>query len=140
VSLDVELLLAREWQTLQNCHEDYERSALLIKLVSLALWLGGLAFGVAEVWIALLVALCWLQEGIYKTFQARIGVRLLRIERFIKDDPRQAHAMQLHSEWLSTRKTGSALIVEYVASAFKPTVMFPYVVILGVWGLSTLLA
>ena len=64
--MDVELLLAREWQTLQNCHEDYERSALLIKLVSLALWLGGLAFGVAEVWIALLVTLCWLQEGIYK--------------------------------------------------------------------------
>ena len=116
-----------EWLLLQSQHERYEFAALAIKLFAVAL----LAFGVtltAPLLLALL-ALLWLQEAVVKTFQSRLGERLLRVEQSLREASEGA-AMQLHSEWLASRPRGAALLREYALSACRPTVAFPYVVLI----------
>jgi len=123
-------LLGQEWQTLQNNHEQHEKNALLIKLASLALCLGGLALSLPLLWIGFAVLLCWGLEAIFKTYQARLSERLLRIEAmFNKPQPSDA-PMQLHAEWAANRPGGAALIAGYALSACRPTVVFPYLPIL----------
>lgn len=127
-------LLAHEWQTLQNNHEQYEKLALLIKLFGLALCLAGLAFGLPLRWTAFAVALCWLLEGVFKTYQARLGERLLRIEFLLGEEPPGREAMQLHSAWSLTRPGILRLIGGYAASACRPTVTLPYLPLLLALG------
>ena len=137
---DASTALTREWVTLQNNHEQYERSALLIKIVAI------LVFTVGTVWPhgtslngdiyfgILCFALCvlWLQEAILRTSQARLGERLLRIETCQRDGT--GHALQLHSEWLASRKGSLGLLGEYARHALRPTIAFPHAL------LATLLA
>lgn len=115
-----------EWVTLQQDHERYEASALLIKLVAVVL----AALGIALAWpgLALILPLpiLWLQEGILRTSQARLGARLLRIEAGGSD------AFRLHSEWQASRPGTSGLLAEYIGHSLRPTVAFPYVVLLVV--------
>lgn len=127
-------LLAQEWQTLQNNHEQYEAHALLIKLSSLALCLGGLAFGLPLRWTALAVALCWLLEGIFKTYQARLSDRLMRVEFLLRQELPGLEAMQLHSEWSLKRPGILRLVVGYATSACRPTVSLPYLPLLLALG------
>lgn len=138
--MDQHTLLAQEWQTLQNNHEQYERSALLIKLSSLALCLASLAARLPLAWAALVVALCWLLEGIFKTYQARLGERLLRVEFLLKQPLPGLEAMQLHSAWTLARPGGIRLLAGYAASAARPTVALPYLPVLLALGLSQWLA
>jgi hypothetical protein len=132
-------LLGQEWQTLQANHEQYEKSALLIKLTCLVLSTASLAFGIPLVWIAITIALCWLQDGIFKTFQSRLADRLLRIEAQLRQPQSPQLAMQLHSEWLSSRPGTLALVIGYIASAGRPTVAFPYLPLLLLLGFDGLL-
>ena len=119
-------LLGQEWQTLQNNHEQHEKNALLIKLTSLTLCLGGLALGLPLLWISFAVLLCWGLEGIFKTYQARLSERLLRVEAMLGGLQPSAAPMQLHAEWAAGRPGGAALIAGYALSACRPTVAFPY--------------
>jgi hypothetical protein len=123
-------LLGQEWQTLQHNHEQHEKNALLIKLFSLALCLAGLACSLPLLWIGFGVLLCWGQEGIFKTYQTRLSERLLRVEAMLGKQQSSAMAMQLHSEWTTSRPGGVALIGAYAVSACRPTVAFPYLPIL----------
>jgi len=132
--MDQHALLAQEWQTLHNNHEHYEKLALLIKLGSLGLCLAGLAFGLPLRWTALAVALSWLLEGIFKTYQARLATRLLRIERLIRQDQPEPEAMQLYSEWSLQRPGIVHLLLGYAASACRPTVTLPYLPLLLALG------
>lgn len=119
--------LGREWCVLQNNHEQYERSALLIKLVALVLCLIGLLLEADALLLVPLLLMLWLMEGIYKTFQARLGARLLRVERLLAQGPRVTEpAFQLHTEWLAARPDAWRILSEYAASAASPTVAFPY--------------
>jgi hypothetical protein len=125
------LHLGQEWQTLQANHEQHERNALLIKLVCVALCIGGLAANVSVGWMALVVALLWAQEGIVKTYQSRLSDRLLKVEAMLLAPAAPTHtpvhaAMQLHTEWMANRPGALALIAGYAASACRPTVAFPY--------------
>lgn len=133
--------LGQEWITLQNNHEQYERGGLLIKLASLVLTAMGIALGLDNLLVAALVALLWAQEGIYRTFQSRLGGRILRVESLIRQGASgaglsgagsvpQGLAYQLHSEWLAGRKGGLELVAEYARSACRPTVAFPHALIL----------
>ncbi|WP_310388852.1 hypothetical protein [Roseateles sp.] len=116
-------LLQAEWLALQAHHEQYERAALGVKLLAVALC--GLAFANRWLWVLMLVL--WLQEAIFKTFQARLGARLLQVESLLREaHARPAQAMQLHSEWLAARPRGAAILGEYARSALRPTVAFPY--------------
>lgn len=131
--------LSQEWQTLQNNHEQHERNALFIKLSSLALGMAGLAAGVALGWIALVVLLLWVLEGIFKTYQARLAERLLQVEALLAQEAPVQPPMQLNTEWMAQRPGGAGLIVEYALSACRPTVAFPYLPLLLFGGLARML-
>jgi len=142
-------LLSQEWITLQNNCEQYEKGGLFIKLVSVVLTFAGLVLNLNAVLLAAMVALLWVQEGIFRTFQSRLGQRILQVEGLIRQggaEPSQPPsggvapglAFQLHSEWQASRKTGLGLLGEYATSACRPTVAFPYaVLVLGLmsWAL-----
>jgi hypothetical protein len=123
--------LSQEWQTLQANHEQHEKNALLIKVVCVAVCIAGLAAHVSAGWLALVVALLWVQEGIVKTYQGRLSDRLLKVEAMLlaPDAPVPA-AMQLHTEWMANRPGTLALIAGYAVSACRPTVALPYVPLL----------
>ncbi|HEY8876936.1 MAG TPA: hypothetical protein VIN03_05180 [Roseateles sp.] len=113
--------LYQEWLALQAQHERYEALALGVKLVAFAA-----TVLVPDNTLAIaLLALLWLQEGVLKTFQGRLGDRLLVVEAGLKNGE-GATAMQLHSDWLASRPRGVGMIGQYLKSALRPTVALPY--------------
>lgn len=122
--------LGQEWTTLQNNYERYEIGALLVKLVAVVLFSAGVALALEPWFICLVLLVLWLQEGIFKTYQSRLGERLLQVERLLAAQPEgSGQAFQLHSTWLSRRTGAAGLLAEYAASACRPTVAFPYAVL-----------
>ena len=123
--------LNQEWITLQNNFEQYEKAGLSIKLTAVVLFAAALLWGLSEGLTGVITLVLWVQEGILRTFQSRLGARILRIEQSIKQGAQTGvAAFQLHSEWLAGRKGMVGMVVEYAASALRPTVAFPYVVLL----------
>jgi hypothetical protein len=123
--------LNEEWQTLHQDFERYDRYSLLIKLTAVlsSLIIIGLAI---NLWIAVsFILVIWLQEGIWRTVQARTAERLLALEEMIKSDD-QKSAMQFYSNWEATRHSAAGLIKEYLLNALRPTVAYPYIILLGV--------
>ena len=130
--------LGQEWMTLQNNHEDYERGALALKVVTVVFAFALLAVNLPALVVALVVAALWLQEGIYRTSQSRLGQRLLVLERAIRGDETDevGTAFQLHTQWQAARPGVGGLLREYLGNAIRPTVAYPYVVLLlGLLGL-----
>jgi len=120
---------AHEWAVLQNNIEQFERHALLVKLLAVVLATQLTLFGSAGLAIAA-VGILWLQEAIFRTSQARLGARILRLEA------QDATAHQLHTEWAAHRPGTVGLVVEYLKHALRPTVAFPYpvlVVVIAAW-------
>lgn len=123
--------LQGEWVTLQDHYERYEGGSLWIKLAAVVLVGAGVAVGLEWWFLGLLVLVLWLQEGIFKTCQARLGARLLQLEELMRmDTPLPDRVFQLHTDWLAGRQGTAGLLAEYAASARRPTVAFPYVVLL----------
>jgi hypothetical protein len=120
----------QEWMNLQSQYEHYERSSLLIKLTCVVLFALGLMFPMNVLIAAAFVSIFWLQEGIIRTFQARLGDRLLQVEECLRDSEKIGLAYQLHSEWLKNRPSVFGLMQEYAKHAARPTVAFPYVALL----------
>jgi len=121
---------AIEWSLLQNQFDSYEKYSLLIKLFAIgmaAFYL--MANSVSGITVALL-AIIWLQDAIWKTFQSRIEPRLLALETwFASDQPlAQGHSkpFQFNSEYLEIRGGHIALVREYLRQAVRPTVAFPH--------------
>jgi len=115
-----------------NQYESYEKYSLIIKLVALTLCPTLLFIARAGAWTIIFVALLWLQDGIWKTYQHRIGERLLVVEKAIVEG--QGHqAMQFNSMWLESRKGSIALLTEYLTQACKPTVAYPHVLLVILW-------
>ncbi|MFG6412768.1 hypothetical protein ACG02S_02535 [Roseateles sp. DC23W] len=113
--------LQQEWLALQAQHERYEALTLAVKLAAVAV-----CVVVPDSVLALgLIALLWLQEGVLKTFQGRLGDRLLVVEAGVKAGA-AALPMQLHSDWLLGRPRGAGLLAQYLKSALRPTVALPY--------------
>lgn len=121
--------LGQEWVTLQNNHEHYERGALALKVVTVVFAFALLAVNLPAMVVALVVAALWLQEGIYRTSQSRLGQRLLVLEKLIKKDERGV-PFQLHSDWQAARPGIGGLLREYLGNALRPTVAYPYVVLI----------
>ncbi len=119
----------REWSVLQPLYERYEFGALAIKLTAVVLFFGGIVIELHGAWLLLLIAVLWLQEGIFKTCQARLGERLLAIEQDIAAGA-TAGAFALHTRWQVQRKGVFGLVREYLSTAMRPTVAFPYLVLL----------
>lgn len=123
---------AQEWITLQGNFERYEACALAIKLVAVLLFFAAAWLG-ADAWlVCLMLGVLWLQEAICKTFQSRLGQRLLQLEAWLGGAATAGagSAFQLHSAWRDGRKGAAGLLADYAASACRPTVAFPYAVLL----------
>lgn len=116
--------LGSEWVALQQDHERYEALALLVKLVAVVLATVGLALSWPAAAAILPLPVLWLQEGILRTSQSRLGARLLRVESG------SGEAFRLHSEWQADRPGTIGLLGEYTRNALRPTVAFPYAVLL----------
>ena len=114
---------SQEWRLLQQQHERYEFAALALKLAAVGLLAVNAAFVIP------LLGVLWLQEAILKTFQSRLGARLLLVEQGLREGHGQA--MQLHSDWQAARPRGLGLLREYALSACRPTVVFPYPVLMA---------
>ena len=122
--------LGQEWTILQNQHEQLERSGLWIKLLAFVIALVGIAVPFVAWGAVLLVAGLWLQEAIYKTFQNRLGERLLAIEQAISSG-NELTPFQLHSAWEAQRPGVVGLFLEYFKNSLRPTVAFPYVFLIA---------
>jgi hypothetical protein len=123
--------IAREWGILQRQHEHYEFVALGIKLFAVFLFAVALTLGLQDALTGLLMLVLWMQDAIFKTFQGRLGARLLELERHLADGGASpGPAFQLHTAWHASRKGLGGLLGEYLRSALRPTVAFPYGVLL----------
>ncbi len=121
--------IEQEWLALHRAFEAHERNALWIKLVAIVLCGGAVILSLNEYFVATLVVTLWIQEGVIRTFQSRLGGRMLRVEQLIRDNV-PSGAFQLHSEWLARRKRGVAMLGEYAVNALRPTVAYPYVALI----------
>lgn len=121
--------LHQEWLALQRDFEAHERNGLWIKLVAIVLCGGAITLSLNEYFVSTMVVTLWIQECVIKTFQARLGARMLRVEQLIRDNV-STGVFQLHSEWLAQRKRGLAMLGEYAANALRPTVAYPYVALI----------
>lgn len=123
---------AQEWTTLQNNFECYEHGILWLKLSTVLVFFIGAVLQLEPWLLAVLLLVLWLQEAIYKTFQSRLGARLQQLESWISESAatQSASPYQLHTAWLAQRKGLAGLLWEYAASALRPTVAVPHVVLL----------
>jgi len=122
--------LGHEWATLQNNYEQYEKYSLLIKLVSIVIFVSCLALTLHMATAVAVMLILWTQEGIFRTYQSRLGERILRVEQLLRHaSPQLAYACQLHTEWQAVRPGFGGLLAEYAKSMLRPTVAFPYVLL-----------
>lgn len=130
-------LLKSEWQVLQTQFDSYEKCSLGIKLVSILSCCVLLFLLNAGLYTTLVVAIFWLQDGIWKTFQSRIGERLETVEQAIQDSQNAEAAetstlgMQFNLAWNQSRPSATGLISEYLKHCLKPTVAYPYIVLIA---------
>ncbi|MFC1747548.1 hypothetical protein ACFL2V_01945 [Pseudomonadota bacterium] len=127
-------LLKQEWENLHQDHERYDRYGLLIKLTAALACLLSIAMGMT-LWLALMfVLVLWLQEGIWRTVQARTSERLLVVEKALKksaSENNDVQGMQFYSEWEANRPGTVGLVKEYILNAVRPTVAYPYVILIA---------
>ncbi len=121
----------QEWVILHGDIERYERLSLGIKLFGVLLVslfaIGGFAGGL---FVATLIFILWLQDGIWKTFQKRLERRVVFLEQALDNKTEtDGMAFQLYSGWESSRQGTIGLIKEYVFNALKPTVAYPHVLL-----------
>ena len=129
--------LKNEWAILQNQFDSYEKYSLIIKLVAIIiLAVSGILYHANAIVFFLLLVL-WFQDAIWKTFQSRIEVRLLQLERGLSNgdgiestEDQDINPYQYNSLYVKNRPKNSELIKEYLTQAVRPTVAFPHVVLL----------
>ncbi|MBL4942689.1 MAG: hypothetical protein JKY81_13640 [Colwellia sp.] len=123
--------LVKEWQTLHNSHEHYEYFALLIKLVAVTLTVLGITFYQLNLTFLLVLAVLWLQEGIWKTYQIRVSNRIELLEQALIDlkhsNENTTIPFQFYRQWHENRGDTVTLVKEYINNSLKPTVIYPYV-------------
>ena len=129
MELHTQSAAAQEWSVLQKLHERYEFGALTIKLTAVVLFFAGIVIELHAAWLVLLLAVLWLQEGIFKTYQGRMGTRLLALELGMAAGETMP-VFAFHSDWLAQRKGLTGQLREYLGSTVRPTVAFPYLVLL----------
>lgn len=118
-----------EWCLLQDQFDSYEKHSLYIKLLSVTVLLIVEMSDAISFFAVLLLLVLWLQDAIWKTFQSRIEVRLLQLEKCISEESGKS-AFQFNSEFHKVRLRGLSLINEYIRQSIRPTVAFPHVVLI----------
>ena len=118
-----------EWAILHGDIERYERFSLLIKLVSVVLCVALVVLKTDLYFSVIIILVLWLQDGIWKTFQQRLQVRILFVEQQMKEAENTNESFQLYTQWEGKRRGMVGLVKEYVLSSLKPTIAYPYVVL-----------
>lgn len=125
--------LENEWTVLQNQYDSYEKFSLLIKMSNVALLSGAYFFDKLNAFVLLLILILWLQDAIWKTFQARIDVRLLEVENYLSNVDLETItrevAYQYNTQYLNSRPGSLGLIKEYALQAMRPTIAYPHVLL-----------
>lgn len=130
--------LAKEWRLQQNQFDSYEKFSLLIKLVSIVIAamvvLTQQESASVTILIVMLLAILWLQDAIWKTFQSRIEARLLTLESAILAENSSGKtdviAYQFNQAFINNRIGGLSTMAEYLKQALRPTIAYPHVVVL----------
>ncbi|MDF1831660.1 MAG: hypothetical protein P1U52_04865 [Porticoccaceae bacterium] len=130
--------LASEWSLLQNQYDSYEKYSLLIKLSSIGVLSAAYFTNHLSVFVLLLLLILWLQDAIWKTFQARIDARLLQLEDYLSNEQglenRDGIAFQFNSLYAQNRPSNIGLLKEYLGQSLRPTVAFPHIVLVIILG------
>lgn len=122
--------LQNEWAIIHNDIEKYERYSLGIKLFAVLTSLASMAYVIGVIFSVSLIFILWLQDAIWKTFQGRLETRIIFIEQHLQNEAANNNqAFQLYSQWSDKRQGVVGLITEYLLSAAKPTVAYPYVLL-----------
>lgn len=130
--------LGREWRALHHDCEASERSTVWIKLAAVALAVVAVALSFDAVLALLLIGLLWVQEAIVRTGQSRLVARLLQVEALLREGAAAPRlACQLYSDWQVHRPGTLGLIGQYLQAAVRPTVAFPYAVLIVVLWATT---
>ena len=117
-----------EWCLLQEQFDSYEKHSLYIKLLSVIVFSTVEVLDVINIFTIVIFLVLWLQDAIWKTFQSRIELRLLQIEKHISEKNENG-LFQFNSEFHKVRTTGLSLINEYVSQSIRPTIAFPHIVL-----------
>ncbi|MDF2178130.1 hypothetical protein P2G88_07675 [Aliiglaciecola sp. CAU 1673] len=120
-----------EWLAL---HQDMERSetrALVIKLFAVAVLLAGLIVNLPFCLLLGVLAILWLQDGIFKTFASRSEQRLLILEKAIQEQNVQVAPMGFYSNWQASRPGALSLVGQYIKHALRPTVAYPHILLIA---------
>ncbi len=119
-----------EWAILHSDIEKYERFSLIIKLFSVLICILSIALAISPAISIFVVLILWLQSGIWTTFQNRLEDRILIIENSLADKSHENSSdFQLYSEWQKNRPGAVNLIKEYIFNSLKPTVAYPYILL-----------
>jgi hypothetical protein len=121
-----------EWSIIHGDIEKYERFSLIIKLFSVLISALSMAY-ISNIWFTeSLILVLWLQDGIWKTFQKRLETRIVFIEEHLQEKANKSSmAFQLYSQWEDKRQGVVGLIKEYIFNSAKPTVAYPYVILVS---------
>lgn len=126
--------LSNEWVILQNQFDSYEKYSLIIKLAAISTVALAYFLHHVHLFMFLLILVFWLQDAIWKTFQSRIETRLLQLENYLSAEQNlergDTKAYQFNSLWMENRPGTAGLIKDYFSQAKRPTVAFPYAVLL----------
>ena len=126
--------LAKEWSVLQIQCDGYEKYSLLIKLLSVGIVAVAYFQGMLSVFISVLLLILWFQDAIWKTFQSRTEARILQLEGLLAVnqpvESQEGAPYQFNSLYAKSRPNTIGLIKEYSRHALRPTVAFPYLVLL----------
>ncbi len=132
--------LKEEWCLQQTQFDNYEKHSLLIKLMSVAVTcIACFSAGTGSLTAGAIIAILWLQDAIWKTFQSRIETRLLRIEQALAKGNDLA-PFQFNSEFIQQRQNLTGLIREYLGQAARPTIAYPHAALMFVVMLDYLFA
>jgi len=130
--------LASEWSLLQNQFDSYEKYSLLIKLSSIGILSAAYFTNHLSIFVLLLLFILWLQDAIWKTFQARIDARLLQLENYLSNEHalenRDGIVFQFNSLYAQNRPGNVGLLKEYLRQSLRPTVAFPHIVLVAILG------
>lgn len=134
--------LSNEWMLLQNQYDSYEKYSLIIKLLAMVVfYFAHISANIGFI-ILFLLAIFWLQDAIWKTFQSRIELRLLALEEALSDRQVSSNdeciAYQFNRDFLAKRPSQFGLVKEYFMQAFRPTVAFPYVVLIALFLITSI--
>jgi len=151
--------LSTEWQLLQQQNDHYETWSLIIKLVNIILLPVMITLHLPFIIIVPLLLTLWLQDAIWKTFQARGESRLLVLEKAIAKqtnrgvasegeladnseftgDTQQELPFQYNHNFLKERPSTEGLIIEYLKQALRPTIAFPHILLVVLFLAYTLM-